>query len=169
MDHRTAKDRKQDFGEIALHASPFAGSQDDCGQWGHIFPLSGKAKKYDRKPDNILPEVRRIDQSGSRFVRRPTLRNLTKIPGSDTVLSPPLALRGGRYSATKLTNSPIWNAVMGIERTRELRRRRHRKVKLTNLKRRAEKASKSEKAVIAHKVRRLSPGAEQLITAWKLA
>jgi hypothetical protein len=58
---------------------------------------------------------------------------------------------------------------MGIERTRELRRKRHRKVKLCTLKRRAEKASKSEKAVIAQKVRRLSPGAEQLLAAWKLA
>lgn len=57
---------------------------------------------------------------------------------------------------------------MGIERTRELRRRRQRKVKLITLKRRAEKASKSEKAVIAQKIRRLSPGAEQLIAAWKL-
>lgn len=58
---------------------------------------------------------------------------------------------------------------MAIERNRELRRRRHRKVKLTNLKKRAEKASKSEKGVIAAKIRRLSPGAEQLIAAWKLA
>jgi hypothetical protein len=57
---------------------------------------------------------------------------------------------------------------MGIERTRELRRRRHRKAKLIVLHRRAEKASKSEKAVIAHKIRRLSPGAEQLVAAWKL-
>ncbi|MFN9916812.1 MAG: DUF6800 family protein [Pirellulaceae bacterium] len=58
---------------------------------------------------------------------------------------------------------------MGIERTRELRRRRHRKTKLLALKRRAEKASKSEKAVIAQKIRRLSPGAEQLLANWKLA
>ncbi|MEI8211115.1 MAG: DUF6800 family protein [Planctomycetota bacterium] len=57
---------------------------------------------------------------------------------------------------------------MPIERNRELRRRRHRKVKLINLKKRAEKATKSEKAVIAHKIRRLSPGAEQLVAAWKL-
>jgi hypothetical protein len=57
---------------------------------------------------------------------------------------------------------------MGIERTRELRRRRHRKSKLDILKRRSEKATKSEKAVIAQKIRRLSPGAEGLIAAWKL-
>jgi hypothetical protein len=66
---------------------------------------------------------------------------------------------------------PYWitgSCTMAIERTRELRRRRHRKVKLINLKKRAEKASKSEKAVIATKIRRITPGAEQLIAAWKL-
>ncbi|MFM7516307.1 MAG: DUF6800 family protein, partial [Pirellula sp.] len=32
-----------------------------------------------------------------------------------------------------------------------------------------EKASKSEKGVIAAKVRRLSPGAEQLLADWKVS
>ncbi len=58
---------------------------------------------------------------------------------------------------------------MPIERASELRRRRHRKAKLTILKRRLEKASKSEKGVIAAKVRRLSPGAEQLLADWKVS
>ncbi|MCE2809711.1 MAG: DUF6800 family protein [Planctomycetota bacterium] len=58
---------------------------------------------------------------------------------------------------------------MPIERASELRRRRHRKAKLTRLKRRLEKASKSEKGVIAAKVRRLSPGAEQLLADWKVS
>jgi len=58
---------------------------------------------------------------------------------------------------------------MPIERASELRRRRHRKAKLTSLKRRLEKASKSEKGVIAAKVRRLSPGAEQLLADWKVS
>ncbi len=56
----------------------------------------------------------------------------------------------------------------GTERQRELRRRRNRSKKLTLLQKKAEKSSKAEKAVIAHKLRRLSPGAEQLIKAWKL-
>lgn len=56
----------------------------------------------------------------------------------------------------------------GTERQRELRRRRHRKAKLELLHKKAEKSSKAEKAVIAQKLRRLSPGAEQLIAAWKL-
>ncbi|MFM7975074.1 MAG: DUF6800 family protein [Pirellula sp.] len=58
---------------------------------------------------------------------------------------------------------------MPNERASELRRRRHRKAKLTRLKRRLEKASKSEKGVIAAKVRRLSPGAEQLLADWKVS
>ena len=49
------------------------------------------------------------------------------------------------------------------ERQRELRRRRHRKVKMAVLKRRAAKASSSEKEVLAAKVRRLTPGADQII------
>jgi hypothetical protein len=56
----------------------------------------------------------------------------------------------------------------GTERQRELRRRRTRSKKVTLLHKKAEKSSKAEKAVIAQKLRRLSPGAEQLIKAWKL-
>lgn len=58
---------------------------------------------------------------------------------------------------------------MGIsERQKEIKRRRHRKEKLAQLKRRAEKASASEKAVIAAKIRRLTPGAEEIIARWGL-
>ncbi len=54
------------------------------------------------------------------------------------------------------------------ERQRELRRRRHRKQKMTHLKRRAEKASVSEKAQLAEKIRRLTPGAPVIIESWGL-
>lgn len=60
-------------------------------------------------------------------------------------------------------------AMAGTERQRELRKRRHRTKKLANLHKKCEKANKTEKAAIVHKLRRLSPGAEQLIQAWKLA
>ncbi len=50
-----------------------------------------------------------------------------------------------------------------IQRHRELRQRRHRKKKLTILKRRAVKATPSEKAHIAAKIRKLSPGGEVII------
>lgn len=53
----------------------------------------------------------------------------------------------------------------GSERKRELRRRRHRKSKVTNLKRRAEKANASDKQVIAAKLRGLTPGAKTIIEA----
>ncbi len=49
------------------------------------------------------------------------------------------------------------------ERRKELKRRRHRKLKVQQLVQRAEKASVSEKAVIAGKLRSLTPGAEQIV------
>ena len=51
----------------------------------------------------------------------------------------------------------------GSERKREIKRRRHRREKVRLLKNRAQKASASEKAVIAEKLRALTPGAEHII------
>jgi len=53
--------------------------------------------------------------------------------------------------------------VGSIERKKELKRRRHRRVKITQLKRRVVKATASEKAVIAEKIRRLTPGAGSIV------
>ncbi|MHB0957543.1 MAG: DUF6800 family protein [Pirellulaceae bacterium] len=50
-----------------------------------------------------------------------------------------------------------------IERKKELKRRRHRQAKVTRLKQRVGKATASEKAVIAEKLRRLTPGGEVII------
>jgi len=55
-----------------------------------------------------------------------------------------------------------------IERHKEIDRRQHRKKKLAILKRKAGKSNASEKAVIAAKIRRLTPGAEVIIAAWGL-
>ena len=52
---------------------------------------------------------------------------------------------------------------MGTERTRELRRRRHRRQKVAALSKKAVKASKSEKAIIVDKLRKLTPGAPSII------
>lgn len=52
----------------------------------------------------------------------------------------------------------------GSERQREIRRRRKRRNQLVKWKKRAAKASKSEKAVLATKLRRSTSGAEELIT-----
>jgi len=49
------------------------------------------------------------------------------------------------------------------ERRRELKRRRHRKVKIDKIRQKATKASVSEKAILAGKIRRLTPGADQII------
>jgi len=49
------------------------------------------------------------------------------------------------------------------ERQREIKRRRHRRKKLDQLKKRAEKANASEKAEIARKIRELTPGSEEVI------
>ena len=52
---------------------------------------------------------------------------------------------------------------MGTERTRELRRRRHRRKQVTKLLNKAEKASAADKATIVAKLRRLTPGANTII------
>lgn len=52
---------------------------------------------------------------------------------------------------------------MGTERTRELRRRRQRSRKLVKLSGKVAKASKAEKVIIVEKIRRLTPGAEEVI------
>ncbi len=54
------------------------------------------------------------------------------------------------------------------ERKKELQRRRHRKKKLSQLAHRLKKATVSEKAVIVEKIRKLTPGCEQIIEAWGL-
>ncbi|HJN11272.1 MAG: hypothetical protein QGG09_01090 [Pirellulaceae bacterium] len=56
----------------------------------------------------------------------------------------------------------------GSERRREISRRRIRKRKCQILKRKAEKASISDKAGIATKLRQLTPGAEELVKRWSL-
>ncbi len=54
------------------------------------------------------------------------------------------------------------------ERKKELRRRRHRRKKLAQLAKRLKKATVSEKAIIAEKIRKLTPGAETIIANWGL-
>ncbi|HPM83010.1 MAG TPA: hypothetical protein PLF81_20040 [Candidatus Anammoximicrobium sp.] len=49
------------------------------------------------------------------------------------------------------------------ERRRELRRRRKRAKKITHLKRRVPQASVSEKAAMAGKIRRMTPGGETIV------
>jgi len=55
------------------------------------------------------------------------------------------------------------------ERRKEIKRRRARRNKLARLKTRVQKATKSEKVLIAHKLRDLTPGADVLIKNWDLS
>jgi hypothetical protein len=54
------------------------------------------------------------------------------------------------------------------ERKRELRRRRHRKKKLSILSRKLQKSTVSERTVIADKIRSMTPGGEVIIANWDL-
>lgn len=54
------------------------------------------------------------------------------------------------------------------ERKKEIRRRRKRHQKVSRLKLRLGKATKSEQVEIARKLREMTPGAELLIAEWKL-
>jgi hypothetical protein len=54
------------------------------------------------------------------------------------------------------------------ERKKELKRRRHRRQKMTVFARKLKNATASEKAVIADKLRRLTPGSELIIDRWEL-
>jgi len=54
------------------------------------------------------------------------------------------------------------------ERRKEIKRRRQRKSKMGKLTAKVAKASVSDKAVIAHKIRALTPGAESVIARLEL-
>ena len=54
------------------------------------------------------------------------------------------------------------------ERGKEIKRRRHRREKLEKFAKRLKKATASEKAMIAAKIRNLTPGAETIIEHWSL-
>jgi hypothetical protein len=49
------------------------------------------------------------------------------------------------------------------DRKQEIKRRRHRKKKIAVFKRKLKKATASEKAVIAEKIRKMTPGSEVVI------
>ena len=54
------------------------------------------------------------------------------------------------------------------ERRKELKRRRHRRKKVGQFARKLEKATVSERAVIAEKLRALTPGGQVIIENWGL-
>lgn len=54
------------------------------------------------------------------------------------------------------------------ERKKEIKRRRHRKQKLSKLHAKLKKTNPAERAAIAEKIRRVTPGAETIIENWGL-
>jgi len=54
------------------------------------------------------------------------------------------------------------------DRKQEIRRRRHRKKKLGTFQRKLKTASASDRLAIAEKIRRLTPGAEEIVARLKL-
>ena len=54
------------------------------------------------------------------------------------------------------------------ERMKEIKRRRHRRKKVALFEKRLEKATVSEKAAMAEKLRVLTPGGEEIIDRWEL-
>ena len=54
------------------------------------------------------------------------------------------------------------------ERQKEIKRRRHRRKRITEIEARSKKASASEKQVLAGKLRALTPGADELIKRFGL-
>lgn len=54
------------------------------------------------------------------------------------------------------------------ERQRELRARRKRRATITKMKAELPKADSAKKAVFADKLRKMTPGAEELIKTWGL-
>lgn len=54
------------------------------------------------------------------------------------------------------------------ERKKELKRRRHRRQKMSTFVRKLKTATTSEKATIAEKLRCLTPGSELIIGRWEL-
>jgi hypothetical protein len=54
------------------------------------------------------------------------------------------------------------------ERKKELRRRRHRHKKVALFARKLEKATVSERGVMAEKLRALTPGGAQIVGRWEL-
>ncbi len=54
------------------------------------------------------------------------------------------------------------------ERRKEIKRRRHRRLKITKYGKKVEAANVSEKAIVVDKLRALTPGSEVIIKAWDL-
>jgi len=58
--------------------------------------------------------------------------------------------------------------VPSSERRKEIKRRRHRRKKVTHFSRKLKGATVSETTAIAEKIRKLTPGGEEIVERWEL-
>jgi hypothetical protein len=58
--------------------------------------------------------------------------------------------------------------VPSSERRKEIKRRRHRRKKVAQFARKLPKATVSERAAIAEKLRNMTPGGQVIVDAWEL-
>jgi hypothetical protein len=72
------------------------------------------------------------------------------------------------FANTPYHNQSKGDPVPGSERQRELRRRRKRTKTYEKIQSKLATATPSEKAVMAEKLRSMTPGAEELIQRWEL-
>jgi hypothetical protein len=70
-------------------------------------------------------------------------------------------VRKNQYLASSNPESPNVGGIS--DRKQEIKRRRHRRKKIEHFKLRLKKATTSEKGVIADKLRKMTPGAEEVI------
>ena len=54
------------------------------------------------------------------------------------------------------------------ERRKEIKRRRHRRKKISQFSRKLAKATVSERSVMAEKLRAMTPGGQNIVDAWEL-
>lgn len=54
------------------------------------------------------------------------------------------------------------------ERRKEIKRRRHRRKKVSQFAKKLETATVSEKVMMAEKLRQLTPGGEEIVERWEL-
>jgi len=58
--------------------------------------------------------------------------------------------------------------VPSSERRKEIKRRRHRRKKISQFSRKLAKATVSERSVMAEKLRAMTPGGQNIVDAWEL-
>jgi hypothetical protein len=73
-----------------------------------------------------------------------------------------------KFQGASIPTSSGKTTMAGSERKRELRRRRKRRIQMTKIRRRLVKATASEKQAVAGKIRKMTPGAKDVLNNFGL-